>query len=98
VATDAGGHEYTFNGISWSAGQVIDTAGTPQSVSCTSTHFCAVADPSGNVAAFNGSAWSGTANVDPVAEAGTGLTCISCADAAQCVAVDWEGNALTGTG
>jgi hypothetical protein len=98
VATDAGGHEYTFNGTSWTAAQTIDTAGTPQAVSCTATHFCAMADLSGNVATFNGTTWSGTTNVDPVAEPGTGLTGISCADAAQCVAVDWEGNALTGTG
>jgi hypothetical protein len=98
VATDAGGHEYTFNGTSWTAAQTIDSAGVPQAVSCTSTHFCAVADLSGNVATFNGTTWSGTTNVDPVAEPGTGLTGISCADAAQCVAVDWEGNALTGTG
>jgi hypothetical protein len=81
VATDAGGHEYTFNGTSWTAAQTIDTAGIPQAVSCTVTHFCAMADLSGNVATFNGKTWSGTTNVDPVAEPGTGLTGISCADA-----------------
>jgi hypothetical protein len=36
--------------------------------------------------------------VDQVPEPGTGLTGVSCADAADCVLVDWEGNALLGTG
>ena len=57
-----------------------------------------MADLRGNVATFNGTTWSATSNADPVTVAGTGLTGASCADAADCVAVDWEGNALTGTG
>jgi hypothetical protein len=56
------------------------------------------ASADGNVATFNGATWSGTSNVDPVTTAGTGLTGASCADAADCVLVDWEGNALAGTG
>ena len=55
-------------------------------------------DPSGNVATVNGATWSATSKVDPVTTAGTGLTSVSCSDAADCVAVDWEGNALAGTG
>ena len=79
----------------WAA---IDSAGMPLAISCTTSRFCLVADLSGNVATFNGATWSATSNVDPVTVAGTGLTGASCADAAHCVAVDWEGNALTGTG
>ena len=98
VAIDAGGHEYTFNGSTWTAQATIDSAGTPQSISCTTSHFCLMGDLSGNVATFNGATWSATSDVDPVTTAGTGLTGVSCADAADCVAVDWEGNALVGTG
>ncbi|HEY2639972.1 MAG TPA: hypothetical protein VGI66_08830 [Streptosporangiaceae bacterium] len=98
VAIDAGGHEYTFNGKTWTAPVTIDSAGTPQAISCTNSHFCLMADLSGNVATFNGATWSAASNVDPVTTPGTGLTGASCADAADCVAVDWEGNALTGTG
>jgi hypothetical protein len=50
------------------------------------------------VATFNGATWSATSDVDPSATAGAGLTGASCLGAADCVAVDWEGNALTGTG
>ncbi len=98
VAIDAGGHEYTFNGTTWTGPATIDTAGTPQAISCTVSHFCLMGDLSGNVATFNGATWSATSDVDPSAGPGTGLTGDSCADAAHCVAVDWEGNALTGTG
>jgi hypothetical protein len=98
VAVDAGGHEYTFDGSTWTAGATIDTIGQPQAISCTVSHFCLMGDLSGNVATFDGATWSATASVDPVTTAGTGLTGVSCADAATCVAVDWEGNALTGTG
>jgi hypothetical protein len=98
VAIDAGGHEYTFNGKTWTGPATIDSAGMPLAISCTTSHFCLTADLSGNVATFNGATWSATSNVDPVTVAGTGLTGASCADAAHCVAVDWEGNALTGTG
>ncbi|HSZ45722.1 MAG TPA: hypothetical protein VK823_10325 [Streptosporangiaceae bacterium] len=98
VAIDAGGNEYTYNGSTWTAPTTIDSAGQPQAISCTVTHFCLLGDLSGNVATFNGATWSGTSNVDPVTTAGTGLTGASCADAADCVLVDWEGNALAGTG
>jgi hypothetical protein len=98
VAIDAAGQEYTYNGSTWTAGTTIDTAGQPQAISCTVSHFCLMADLSGNVATFNGATWSGTSNIDPTATAGTGLTGASCADAADCALVDWEGNAITGTG
>ncbi len=98
VAIDAGGHEYTYNGSSWTAADTIDSAGQPQAISCTVSHFCVMGDLSGNVATFDGATWSAVSNVDPVTTAGTGLTGVSCADAADCVAVDWEGNALVGTG
>jgi hypothetical protein len=98
VAIDAQGHQYTFNGSTWTAPATIDSVGVPQTVSCTVARFCLMGDLSGNVASFNGATWSGTSNVDPVTTPGTGITGVSCADAANCVAVDWEGNALTGTG
>lgn len=98
AAIDAGGHEYTFNGTGWTAQTSIDSAGQAQAISCTISHFCLMADLSGNVATFDGATWSAISNVDPVTTAGTGLTGVSCADAAHCVAVDWEGNALAGTG
>ena len=98
VAIDAGGNQYRFDGKTWTGPAIVDSAGMPQAISCTSSHFCLMADLSGNVATFNGATWSATSDVDPGATAGTGLTGASCADAADCVAVDWEGNALTGTG
>jgi len=98
VAIDAGGNQYTFNGTTWTPQANIDNAGTAQAISCTTSHFCLMADLSGNVATFNGATWSAISNVDPVTTAGTGLTGVSCADAADCVLVDWEGNALAGTG
>jgi len=98
VAIDAGGHEYTFNGQAWTGPVTIDSAGQPQAISCTNSHFCLMADLSGYVATFNGATWSATSDIDPGVTAGTGLTSASCADAADCVAVDWEGNAFTGTG
>jgi hypothetical protein len=98
VAIDAGGHEYTYDGTSWTAPATIDSTGEPQAISCTATRFCLMGDLSGNVATFDGASWSATSDIDPGITAGTGLTGISCADAAHCVAVDWEGNALVGTG
>jgi hypothetical protein len=98
AAIDEAGHEYTFNGTSWTTPATIDTAGVPQTISCTTSHFCLMGDLSGNVVTFNGATWSGTSDVDPGATPGTGLTGVSCTDAAYCVAVDWEGNALLGTG
>lgn len=98
AAIDQAGHEYTFNGTSWTAPATIDSAGVPQTISCTVSRFCLIGDQSGNVATFNGATWSGTSDVDPGATPGTGLTGVSCPDAAHCVAVDWEGNALLGTG
>jgi hypothetical protein len=98
VAIDAAGHEYMFSGGSWTAPVTIDTVGNPQAISCTASRFCLMADLSGNVATFNGSTWSAMSNVDPAATPGTGLTGASCADAADCELVDWEGNALAGTG
>ncbi|HTR90851.1 MAG TPA: hypothetical protein VMI73_03830 [Trebonia sp.] len=98
AAIDTQGHEYTFNGSTWTAPATIDSVGMPDAISCTATRFCLMGDLSGYVASFNGATWSGTSNVDPVTTAGTGLTGVSCADAADCVAADWEGNALAGTG
>jgi hypothetical protein len=98
VAIDAAGQQFTYNGSTWTAAATIDTAGQAQTISCTVSHFCLMADLSGNVATFDGQTWSGTSNVDPGATPGTGLTGASCADAADCVAVDWEGNAIVGTG
>jgi hypothetical protein len=97
VAIDAAGDEYTYNGSTWTTATSIDSAGQPQAISCTVSHFCLMGDLSGNVATFNGATWSAPANVDPES-AGTGLTAASCADAADCVAVDWEGKAIVGTG
>jgi hypothetical protein len=98
VAIDASGNEYSFNGTTWTPPASVDTAGQPYTISCTVSHFCLMGDLSGNVATFDGATWSATSNVDPVSQAGTGLTSVSCADAADCVALDWEGNALTGSG
>ena len=76
----------------------IDTAGQAQTISCTDSHFCLMADLSGNVATFAGQTWSGHLGCRSGRDAGDGLTGASCADAADCVAVDWEGNAIAGTG
>jgi len=57
--------------FSWAGPATIDSAGIPQAISCTSSHFCLMADLSGNVATFNGATWSATSDVDPGATAGT---------------------------
>jgi hypothetical protein len=91
AAIDQAGHEYTFNGTSWTTPATIDTVGVPQTISCTVSHFCLMGDQSGNVATFNGATWSGTSNVDPGATPGTGLTGVSCPNAAYCL--PWTGKA-----
>ena len=90
MAIDADGHEYMFNGETWTGPATINSVGVPQAISCTSSRFCLMVDLSGNVATFNGATWSATSDVDPGATPGTGLSGASCADAADCVAVDWE--------
>jgi hypothetical protein len=67
MAVDDGGNNYDghgliFNGSSWSARNVIDTAGQygPYSVSCTSSSFCAAFDGSENGLIYNGSSWQAT--------------------------------------
>jgi hypothetical protein len=72
--------------------------GDLQAISCTSSHFCAAVDLSGNAVTYNGATWSSPSYVDPAVHASYGLTGVSCPLASFCAAVDWEGNALTATG
>jgi hypothetical protein len=77
----------TFNGKKWSAPDTID-AGTIEpldAISCPSATFCTAVDGWGQ--AF-----------DPDVQKGYGLTGISCRTPRLCLAVDWEGNELTGRG
>jgi hypothetical protein len=97
-----GGHIYTYNGSAWTDLGPFGYELT--SVSCTSRTFCMV------LAALDGSVyaltWNGSAMSWPpvLIDSGAavspqpGVGYVSCASRNFCAAVDWEGNALTGTG
>lgn len=73
---------FLFDGRSWRPSR-MKVDGNVQSVSCTTTHFCAAVDGSGNAITFNGSRWSQPKMVNPWGL----LNDVSCTGRAFCVAV-----------
>ena len=68
------------------------------SVSCPlGTSFC-MALGDGSYYTANGTTWTGTSSPAPGGPLHGFTYSVSCATASFCVAVDWEGNALVGTG
>lgn len=84
VAGDGVGAVSTWTGgTAWSPPmQIADGSDPVISLSCPSPSFCAAATATGKIAVFNGTAWSGTANIDPT----NGLSGVSCSDSSFCVA------------
>ena len=93
--------------LSWSAPALIDPGASLSGVSCPSVSLCVAVDRAGNVVtstspAGGASAWR-IAHIDPTAPACPtlpgchGLTGVSCASVALCVAVDDQGYVITST-
>jgi len=102
ASIDASVYALRWNGSSWSAPVLIDSAqgvdpppGTGY-VSCASSSFCAVADTGGNVLTFDGSSWSAPDTID--AGVLQPLAAISCPTATFCAAIDGFGQAFTYNG
>ncbi len=79
-------------GSTWTPYSNVDASGSPESVSCASTTFCAMVDDDGNAFTYNGVSWSGANNID-----GFRLNSVSCATASFCVAVDGHSNGFVTT-
>ena len=90
-AIDGSGNSYVYNAPTWSPSG--SASGAPSAASCASTTFC-VALEDGNVASWNGSAWSKAVPVD----SNDVLLSVSCPSAQFCVAGDSEGSVITWTG
>jgi hypothetical protein len=98
----------TYNGTSWSAPTQIDNSdsgGYFNSVSCPSATFCTAVSDTGYALTYNGTSWSGGTNIAPnppgtcsTSCSHEGLTSVSCPSATFCVAVDYDGDALTYNG
>jgi hypothetical protein len=81
-----------FDGTTWGRDAVVDdgTADKPvQNVSCASTTFCVVVSATGNIATFDGQAWTRQASPGQSL-----LHSVSCPTATFCMAVDLTGHAI----
>ncbi len=94
----------TWNGASWSPRHTLSSAravfGVSLALSCTKPSHCvalATARAGTEMASFawNGKAWSPPDLID---SNGGGLSSVSCPTTSFCMAVDWNGNALTWKG
>ena len=94
----------TWNGTSWSPRHTLSSAravfGVSLALSCTKPSHCvalATARAGTEMASFawNGKAWSPPDLID---SNGGGLSSVSCPTTSFCMAVDWNGNALTWKG
>jgi len=81
----------TASQINWNSPTEIAPGTFLESVSCTSTSFCAAVDQSGNAFTFDGTSWSAAQSVD----SGHWLISVSCTSTSFCAAVDQSGNAIT---
>jgi hypothetical protein len=71
-----------FDGTVWSGSRVVDSDGTPTSVSCPTSRFCIAVDNAGEALTFNGT-WSAPIDVDN----GGDLASVSCTSPTFCLAV-----------
>ena len=90
VTVDNFGNELTWNGIKWSASQLIDPSGGElSSVSCATSSFCVAVDSLGNVLTWNGTTWNMS---QPFTSLGGGIaTVVSCSQANFCMAIGTGG-------
>jgi len=98
VAVDTAGQAFTWNGQTWSGGDIDSSPGYYgiMAVSCPSTSFCMAADDAGNAIKYLGAyGWQSPQSVDPY---GGGFTAISCSSSSFCAALDAHGQALTFNG
>jgi hypothetical protein len=93
VAGDGDGDDITYDGTSWSAPDNVDEGFVMNSVSCPTTHFCAVAagDGNGTGAVYNGTTWTEETFDTAVV---SGMTSVSCTSSTNCTAFDDVGNAV----
>ncbi len=80
----------TSGSLTWHPPSALAGISVPESVSCPSANFCAVADNQGTVAFYQNQRWTPTINVD----GSTQLNSVSCVNSSFCAAVDQAGNSL----
>jgi hypothetical protein len=95
IAVDSNGNFLSYNGISWSTPQNIDSSHNFYSVSCVTKDFCVAVDYA-NVLVFNGSAWSAPQRID--FQPADNLDSVSCSSTIYCMAVSSMGFAFTMSG
>ncbi len=100
-----GGGISMWNGQSWTRPQSFGLSTKLAGLSCPSSGFCQVADVTGQVDTWNGSAWSGSQPIPTTggaaagaASGAAGLSGLSCATSTFCVALDASGEAHTWNG
>jgi hypothetical protein len=82
AAALSGGAFPIFDGAAWTGSGVVDSDGTPTSLSCPTSRFCVAVDNAGEVLTYNGS-WSAPRTVD----SGGDLSSVSCTSPSFCLAV-----------
>ncbi len=87
------------DGGAWSPRQVLDPGRQLDSIACPSRSFCIAADDTGAVMTWNGSAWSGPAQVVPAATQypGNGVS-VACPSTRFCMVMNADGDYATYNG
>jgi hypothetical protein len=83
-----------FASLVWQAPLLVDPYGSPQSVSCAASNFCALVDDHGRAAVYTNGDWPAPAPVD----AAVAIDSVSCPTVGFCMAVDASGSALAFSG
>jgi hypothetical protein len=92
------GLSFRNGSITWSVGQVIDSGGALDSISCPSSSFCMAVDTRGDAVEWNGVRWSAPVVVIPPATDYTGDgTSVSCTADDFCMVIDGDGQYSTFT-
>jgi hypothetical protein len=82
----------------WSPEQTVDAHGGLDSISCPSVTHCVAADSGGSILTWNGTSWSGPAQVLPAAVQYTGIgTSVSCPTVDFCMVMNADGDYATFT-
>ena len=99
VAVDDYGNAYTFNGSTWSAPLEVDPTSAVRltSVSCASVAFCVAADGY-DAYVYDGSTWSGPHQIGTPRQGVADGGAVSCPSASFCMAVDFNGTAVSYNG
>ena len=94
AAVDLQGNVLTYDGLAWSAPEMI-TEGDLFSVSCPSSTFCVAVGASGAENTWNGSSWSAPGSIGSTTY---DLLSVSCTSSQFCVAIDDNGGAFAWNG